>query len=192
MKEDYNLIMNSLKIPINKKNFVKPANQVEDEKTNENNSLNDLVSDGKYHILPVFFETISALQKANKDFAIVFRTFGKDLPNIINEFNHYCMNEHPFYVWENDIQSKNLYFSTSTQNKFIIKEDQTGLIYRFNNNVDDICMVLGTMKRFQKVEDINEAYLKEIKEGTVNIVKGRKEIYSKIMELLKKVHFKQF
>ena len=67
----------------------------EDEKTGEvkNNTvmerylLQELFLDGKYNIVPNFFKFMMAMKKVKKEFAIVFRSFGTDIKNVIFEFN---------------------------------------------------------------------------------------------------------
>jgi hypothetical protein len=44
---------------------------------------------GKYKIIPSFFKLISKLQETQRDFTIIFRSFGSDLTNAITEFNSY-------------------------------------------------------------------------------------------------------
>ena len=57
----------------------------------------NLFGEGKYHLVPSFFRTLIYLKKAKKEFAIVFRTFGEDLTNVIFEFNKFCNGDHPCY-----------------------------------------------------------------------------------------------
>lgn len=57
----------------------------------------DLFGEGKYNLIPSFFRTLIYLKKAKKEFAIVFRSFGDDLNNLIYEFNMFCNGEHPCY-----------------------------------------------------------------------------------------------
>lgn len=46
-----------------------------------------LFGEGKYHIIPSFFRTLIFLKKQKREFAVVFRTFGKDIDKITWEFN---------------------------------------------------------------------------------------------------------
>lgn len=46
-------------------------------------------------IVPSFLCLIATLHRRNIDFKIVFRSFGKDIPHIANEFNLFCIGEHP-------------------------------------------------------------------------------------------------
>eukprot|EP01041_Mallomonas_annulata_P007881 gene7881-16131_t len=56
------------------------------------------LADGTYHILPSFFELIKYLHVNNYNFHIIFRTFGSDLSNIIQEYNEFCKGHHPLFL----------------------------------------------------------------------------------------------
>jgi hypothetical protein len=58
-----------------------------DEFDREETQFKQLFQGGKYHILPSFFKTMATLKKQKREFAIVFRTFGYELENVISEFN---------------------------------------------------------------------------------------------------------
>eukprot|EP00897_Mesotaenium_endlicherianum_P002552 jgi/Mesen1/2324/ME000155S01417 len=48
-------------------------------------------------LLPSFFELLRHLAAQRRDFAVVFRTFGTDLPEIAAELNLFCRGLHPFH-----------------------------------------------------------------------------------------------
>ena len=48
-------------------------------------------------ILPSFFELLLHLQRQRRHFTVVFRTFGSDLPDVIEELNAFCTGQHPLY-----------------------------------------------------------------------------------------------
>lgn len=51
-----------------------------------------------FNIVPAFYEMMIQLQAEEHDFAIVFRTFGDDLPEVVMpEFNEFCSGRHPRY-----------------------------------------------------------------------------------------------
>eukprot|EP00736_Rhodelphis_marinus_P013150 Rmarinus@m.11627 len=57
-----------------------------------------LVVEGEYHsVLPSFFELLHTLIARNLDFALVFRTFGVDLPIVAKALDAYCDGCHPMY-----------------------------------------------------------------------------------------------
>ena len=54
-----------------------------------------------------------------------------------------------------------------------------GVFYRFNDNINNIYLVLGCLQRIHDIKTPEELYLKfnnKIKSGEVNIIKGGKEI----------------
>jgi hypothetical protein len=61
-----------------------------------------LFSEGKYHIIPGFFKTLMYLKKQKREFAIIFRTFGVDLENVVYEFNRFCNGDHPCFNGRNN------------------------------------------------------------------------------------------
>jgi hypothetical protein len=52
---------------------------------------------GYYHMLPAYFVTVEHLVSSLEPFGIVFRTFGGDLPAILEEHNMYCEGRHPAF-----------------------------------------------------------------------------------------------
>eukprot|EP00761_Pharyngomonas_kirbyi_P013535 gb/GECH01013564.1/.p1 GENE.gb/GECH01013564.1/~~gb/GECH01013564.1/.p1 ORF type:complete len:416 (+),score=76.97 gb/GECH01013564.1/:1-1248(+) len=91
-----------------KKNYYKgrftdpgfPGDMFRDEYNDMLNALtrkNPSSEDPYYFIIPSFFDTIIYLHENGFHFKIVFRTFGIDLPNVIQEFNEFCTGEHPDY-----------------------------------------------------------------------------------------------
>lgn len=61
------------------------------------NDVPKYCKDGNYHIVPAFFSTINYLLEENIDFKIIFRTFGIDGSNVIDEYNLFCENKHPLF-----------------------------------------------------------------------------------------------
>eukprot|EP00040_Diaphanoeca_grandis_P033491 m.205370 g.205370 ORF g.205370 m.205370 type:complete len:394 (+) comp32913_c0_seq1:221-1402(+) len=55
------------------------------------------LSHGRFFILPSFFTLILDLEQKKRDFAIVFRTFGTDIPEITEEWNLFCEGKHPVF-----------------------------------------------------------------------------------------------
>jgi hypothetical protein len=49
--------------------------------------LKDNFVDGNHYIMPGFFRMLMTLQKQKRNFTVIFRTFGEDLPKIVKEFN---------------------------------------------------------------------------------------------------------
>lgn len=161
---------------------------LEEVKNDDRGTLYELFSDGKCHILPVFFKTILNLKKAKKEFAIVFRSFGSDLTNVVFEFNKFCNGEHPCFNGRNNTPL--VRFDGSKNSKsYIINNTQEGVIYRMNQGMESMMMISGSLKRAPRGGNMEDAYAKEIEEDAVKILKGGTEIYVRMMELLKEVTF---
>jgi hypothetical protein len=48
-------------------------------------------------IIPAFFELLLHLKATHRSFSLVFRTFGKELNEVVTEFNAFCEGRHPLY-----------------------------------------------------------------------------------------------
>eukprot|EP00050_Salpingoeca_kvevrii_P019246 m.84031 g.84031 ORF g.84031 m.84031 type:complete len:402 (-) comp8327_c0_seq2:984-2189(-) len=57
----------------------------------------DICHDGLLFILPAFYRTIIWLVEQRRDFQLVFRTFGTDIPVVAREWNFFCSGQHPLY-----------------------------------------------------------------------------------------------
>jgi hypothetical protein len=57
----------------------------------------NFLSSGYYHLIPSFFALIEYLVLNGIQFRLLFRTFGKDLDCVVQEFNLFCTGEHPLY-----------------------------------------------------------------------------------------------
>lgn len=55
------------------------------------------VGPNRVFILPSFFHLLIHLEEQGRDFRVVFRTFGIDLPHVVKEFNCFCRGEHPLF-----------------------------------------------------------------------------------------------
>ena len=77
----------------------------------DNVDPNEKLCNGQYHfIFPSFFNAVTELAKNNREFTIVFRTFGSDLERIRDAMNEYASGNHPQYSYDG---SKELYLSKS-------------------------------------------------------------------------------
>jgi hypothetical protein len=57
----------------------------------------DFFKNGQRRILPSFFELLMSLHASERSFTIVFRTFGTDLRDVIDEMNMFATGRHPSY-----------------------------------------------------------------------------------------------
>ena len=103
----------------------------DEEKGNEEiKIMMQLFGEGKYHLIPSFFRTLIYLKKAKKEFAIVFRTFGEDLNNVVFEFNKFCKGDHPCYSGRGGTPQVKFDGSKGTKDLFIKERYQKALYYR--------------------------------------------------------------
>lgn len=63
----------------------------------EDKMIMEIFGEGMCHIIPSFWRTVIFLKKQKRNFQIVFRTFGEDIPNIVYEFNQFCDGRHPSF-----------------------------------------------------------------------------------------------
>jgi len=55
------------------------------------------VGEGRYFLLPSFLKLVQHLEEQEREFRIVFRTFGIDIADVISEFNLFCTGAHPCF-----------------------------------------------------------------------------------------------
>ena len=111
------------------------------------------------------------MKKAKKEFAIVFRTFGEDLNNVVFEFNKFCKGDHPCYSGRGGTPQVKFDGSKGTKDLFIKERYQKALYYREGQEVNQSTLVTGTLKRTSKEDNIYDFYSGEIEEGVVNLHK---------------------
>ena len=87
-----------------------------------------------HFILPSFFNTINKLQEDGRDFTIVIRTFGTDLPEILECLDAFARGFHPHFI----------YFKND---EFITAEEWEGLKMQWKDD--------GTFTVSNKVKTIN-------------------------------------
>ena len=91
LRDIYNNYLQRVKIPkeimdeINKDNSIYPS------------FFKDLYKNDYIYIFPSLFRTVIELQSQNRIFSIIFRTFGFDFDDVINEFNSFCEGNHPLF-----------------------------------------------------------------------------------------------
>ncbi|BDA47562.1 hypothetical protein COCOBI_10-4100 [Coccomyxa sp. Obi] len=56
-----------------------------------------LFGGGARHILPSFFNLLKHLHAQKRDFSIIFRTFGADIMEVVDEMNMFATGQHPCY-----------------------------------------------------------------------------------------------
>jgi hypothetical protein len=153
-------------------------------KTNISDKLKKKYDNRRYNAIPAFFKTLKHLADQKRDFSIVFRTHGRELPTMIEEFNNFCEGNHPAFdggqnplIKFNGVQSRDLR----------IKGKQTGMYFRYGKDLHDVNLLMNTLERVQcKTQDeLLENYGGQIEEGTITLHSDSiDENYAFIMETI--------
>jgi len=159
----------------------------EAELTEEQKLMMQMFGEGKYHLIPAFFRTLIQLKKQKREFAVVYRTFGKDLDHVIWEFNQFCCGNHPCYSGRNGTPLIRFDGYKLTKDLRIRDPLQKGLFFRFSNELSDAKLLQGTLNRktndYDEVQDLinNEDEFEDC-----NFIQDHIQIYQSLQETLKK------
>ena len=118
--------------------------------------LRELYGEGRYHIIPSFWRTIMYLKKQKKEFAIAFRTFGKDLDNAVYEFDRFCNGEHPCFNGRNNMPHVKIDGSKNTKDFRFKSNDQRMTMYRLGENINETYAVQGKHERVPGMDELNQ------------------------------------
>jgi len=145
----------------------------------------------KYHfILPSFFECLIALKKRTQPFQLIFRTFGDDLPEIINEFNLFCAGKHPYFP---SSKTGLVFDGSDGQPDYTITSKNTGTFFR-GPDFKKCSLVMGTIEQVPKMKFGVEWYKtdapKEIQQSVIEIYDSYPEIYQFLTKWAKNHHKK--
>ena len=86
-----------------------------------------------FYIFPGFLRTVLKLKKAKRDFKIVFRSMGRELPDAVDEFNAFCNGKHPAYNGENGTHK--VLFNESKFPNLTVKQSNRALYYRLSEDI---------------------------------------------------------
>ena len=141
-------------------------------------------SDGRCYILPSFYQMMMYLKRKNKDFAIIFRSYGEDSEKVINEFNRFCLGTHPCYNGKHN-QQQAKFDGTKKNRDYQISKMKKGIMYRKSKNIEDAILILGTLEKINNPKgDLEEQYQQKGL-GHVRIYRGSAKIHLAIMESLR-------
>jgi len=113
------------------------------------------LKNGHYHILPSFFRFFRELISRQLKFKLIFRTFGKDAPEIAEELNLFCEGRHP--VFPGPAYSTN---------------------YRLSLPTDSISL----LRTGPSAADVHAAYVAD--DGCIRVTTGALEVHSLMMRKL--------
>ena len=166
-------ILKKLKIP---DNIMKEINE---DNSKYPSFYKELFKNGYIYIFHSLYRLMLELQKKNRIFTIIFRTFGYDYNDIIKEFNSFCEGGHPVFCGQNENYPKKYFDGTNGSIDYRIKENNIGVIYRFDDDISNTVLVLGTLERIEakKYDDLFSYYDELIDQRKINIVKGGKKIF---------------
>ena len=174
-KENYDKLLEAMKLP---------ANAIVKESISE--SLKECYDNRRYNIIPAFFKTIQTLSNQNRGFSVVFRTHGRELHKVIEEFNLFCEGDHPAFNGKNNDQ---VIFNGKKCRDLRIKDQQKGMYFRFGKELSDVHLLMNTLERIQwkTTDDLLENYGGQIEEGTIShYCESIEENYEIIMETIGK------
>lgn len=72
-----------------------------------------IYKDGNYFLLPSFYKTLCFLSKTKRDFSIVFRSMGREIPDALWDFNNFCEGNHP--AWSGKAGTRHIKYDGSTK-----------------------------------------------------------------------------
>lgn len=127
------------------KNMKLPSNCV--IKGDISDHLRERYESKRYYTIPAFFRTLLHLRKRKRDFSIVFRTHGRELPKIIEEFNLFCDGNHPAFNGEAGTHLVTFNGTKKNTKDYRIKQKQTGLYFRFGKELSDVSLIMNTLER---------------------------------------------
>ena len=169
LKDLYNDYLKKVKIPKDIMNEINKENSI------YSSFYKDLYENDFIFLFPSLFRTMIELQSQNRIFTIIFRTFGLDFNEVSKEFNDFCEGKHPLFK-----NSKINFDGENGSKDYRIKEKNIGIIYRFDEDINNIYLVLGCLRRNFEIktpDGLISFYNDRIKKGEVNIIKGGKEIF---------------
>ena len=158
--------------------------EINNENSRYPSFFKDLYKKGFIFIFPSLFRLMVELQNNNRKFIIIFRTFGNDFDNVIKEYNSFCEGNHPLF-FEEIKNKKNLFDDSNNSKDYRINENNFGVIYRFDENIQNIILVLGTLQRLKikNPDELFSFYEKQINKNIIKIIKGGKKIYEYIKNI---------
>lgn len=152
------------------------------EEDEEKEMIKRIFESGRMLLIPSFFRMIQELKKNKREFAIVFRSFGEELQDVVDEFNMFCRGSHPLFNGKHG--TPRIRFDGKSKSKdMIIDQHNLGYISRSDLETD---FVIGTMKRHPRGETIEEFHSSGIEEGLIATYNDLPSIYVAIQERLYK------
>ena len=171
MNEHYEKILEELRVPKDVLDSLK-----------EGSSFKKLYEKGYYFIFLSLFITMIRLTRDERDFAIVFRSFGTDTDDVLVEFNEFCKGNHPLFDGKHFPQVH--FDGTNGSKNYVVEKKNQGLFYRFGDQIEQTTLVMGVKERIDDptVEKIGAALQSQVQKGEAVIINGGLKIYKYLKE----------
>lgn len=115
--------------------------------TEDEKLMMEMFGEGKFHLIPSFFRTLIWLKKQKREFAVCFRTFSKDLPRVVWEFNRFCSGTHPCYSGRNGTPLIKFDGSKNAKDLRLRDPMQKAFFVRGSSDAKDTRLLQGTYER---------------------------------------------
>lgn len=156
-----------------------PSNVMKDISINPNyhDIFKQIYKKKNYHLLLSLFFLMIKLMQQNRDFALVFRSFGQDIKNVMIEFNEFCKGNHPVFDGKNNFP-KVKFDGTEGSKNFLLSYEQIGVVYRSSDKIEDITVVMGTLERKKGLtQNFFSEYNEDILSKKIKIINGGMQVY---------------
>lgn len=146
-----------------------------------------MFGEGRYHLIPSFFRTLTFLKKQKREFAIVFRTFGQDLKLVNWELNQFCIGQHPCFSGRNGTPLVKFDGSKGTKDLRIQDMQQQCVYYRMSHELKDAKLLTGMCERISDDLDELQEALDSVEEyEDCKLISDPIQQFQHILETLKK------
>ncbi|KAL3136782.1 hypothetical protein ABBQ38_005496 [Trebouxia sp. C0009 RCD-2024] len=103
----------------------------------------------QHRILPSFFELLKHLQSQGRDFTIVFRSFGDDISEVVEEMNAFATGQHPSYP---EVRMDGSDGHTDLR---MSMPDNVGAFYRSSTKSDGSALCLGASQMVMTAKQLS-------------------------------------
>lgn len=102
-------------------------------------------------LLPAFLHLLRELKRAGRSFTLIFRTFGRDLPQLQKELQALCENRHPLFP-ESDKVVLDGSDGQPDYRMCLDSQESCGTFFRDPQNNDFMALVMGTLDQPKALE----------------------------------------
>ncbi|CAE7030829.1 unnamed protein product [Symbiodinium sp. CCMP2592] len=135
-------------------------------------------------LLPSFLHLLRELKRRGRSFTLIFRTFGKDLPQLRQELEALCQGWHPLFQKEDLVVLDGSDGQPDYRMKFD-KLDGCGTFFRNPLEGDFIALAMGTVEQPSKLEE-GPQFWKD--KEHVQIFEGVHQVFKHYMQISSQCH----